>query len=351
MIKFQLPKIQFDRKKKVVLAAVIAPAALAILVAGFLFGSDSAESPAVTVEPAVEEEKVRRRLDGVWVESEQANLKPFAVMIDNHVESRPPSGLSQAKLVWEAPVEGGFTRYLAVYDGFEEASEVGPVRSARPYYLDWAAEVDAVYLHVGGSPEGLEKLRTTGQDHLDQFFQSQYYWRSGRRPSPHNVFTSAGLFKQAVEDKKYLQPEFAGWSYKEDLSLAERPEGVEDLVIEHSAPEFEVAWRYDRENNLYQRYLYDRPHTDVDTRPILAKNVAVQFAKVAVIDDYGRRKISTVDEGRALIALDGQVIDGTWKKESRTSRTRFYDQSGDEILFNAGTTWIEVVPKGTSVIY
>ncbi len=342
--------MKVNLKKKHKIAGGICLFVAAILAGSFLFKAKSAE-PVNEPEAEAVSEKVRRHIDGVLVDPSKANLKPVAVMIENHPDARPQSGISKAKLVWEAPVEGGITRFMAVYDGTEGAMEIGPVRSARPYYLEWAKEMDAVYAHVGGSPEALDKLPLFKIHDLNQFFESQYFWRSGRREAPHNVYTSSDFLTQAVADKKWSESEFDSWQYKDDAAPQDRPRSVPDLVIEFSTPQFQVKWKYDFAQNEYVRYMDGRRHTDIDTDQIKAKNIVVQYARVAIIDSYGRRRVETVDEGRALMALDGKVIDGTWKKIGRESRTRFYDADGKEVVFNAGTTWIEVVPKGAEVVY
>ena len=96
---------------------------------------------------------VRRPLDGLMVKPEIASLRPYAVMIDNLAAARPQFGLSAASLVYEAPAEGGITRYLAIFSADQTSSQIGPVRSARAYFLNWAKELGATYVHVGGSPE------------------------------------------------------------------------------------------------------------------------------------------------------------------------------------------------------
>lgn len=337
-----------NRKKLLVVAGVFFVAAMA---ASFLFRAKSKTPPANQPVNAAVSTQVRRRLDGVLVDPAQADLKPYAVMVENHPDARPQSGLSKAQLVWEAPVEGGITRFLAVYDGTEKADEIGPVRSARPYYLDWAKELNAIYLHVGGSPDALTDLPKMKILDLNQFFNAQYFWRATVRQAPHNVYTSSDLLNKAKDDKQWGDSDIQSWLYKDDAALSDRPTSVPDVDINFSAPDFEVLWKYDTQANDYVRSMAGQPHNDKDGSPIIAKNVAVEFTKVVVLDSEGRRQIDTVGEGRALVFFDGQSIDGTWKKTAAENRTRFYDSNGNEIVFNAGSTWIEVVPKGTEVVY
>lgn len=294
----------------------------------------------------------RRKIDGVCEASEiNTNLYPVAVMIENMVDAWPLSGLDQANLVFEAPVEGGITRFSAFYASGEPVAKIGPIRSARPYYLDWAEELRALYLHVGGSPEALAKIKNYDIYDLNQFFNDRYFWRDRGRLAPHNVYTSSELINQALTAKNLKEVAYESWLYKDDADPKDRPAQVKDLVIDFSTPAYRATWKYDPATNSYLRYQGDQPQTMLNGAEVRAKNIAVQIAKIQIVDDYSRRKIWTVGQGQALIFEDGKVISGQWKKDGRGARTKFYDANNQEIEFNAGTTWVEVVPDITSVSY
>lgn len=302
-------------------------------------------SPEAPVEPVA-----RRLIDGAPMDEEQKPLRYFAVVIDNLTVARPQAGIAGAPLVIEAPVEGGITRLLAIFPEGADVPRVGPVRSARPYFLDWASEFDALFTHVGGSPEALEKLAAFDMRDLNEFFAGAYFSRDRSKSAPHNVFTSLEEIAEA-DAKRYGDrevPVVAGWRFKQDAAADERPESAA-LRVKYGDSRMDVAWTYDRETNEYVRSQGGREHRDENGSPVRAKNIVVQYAKVSVIDDVGRRRITTVGEGDALIAIDGIAVHGTWRKDARDARTRFYDASGNQIRFNAGPTWIEVVPTGTDV--
>lgn len=345
----------FDSRNIILAALIILSLITVVLTVIFLLPqkfNDIAAS--IATEAKVEQNLFRRYLDGVLVSEKEKNLFPFALTIENIVESRPQSGLVKAKLVIEAPVEGGITRLLAFYDGSEDLSEIGPIRSARPYFLDWAAELKALYVHVGGSPEALTMIKRLDILNLNQFFKYWYFWRSNKRYAPHNVYSSTKLLLQAAQDKDLdNQGNFEVWKFKDDLVVEKRPQEVKDIIIDYSTPEYKVEWKYDPQNNSYLRYQAGAPHLEVGGGKIMAKNVIIQFAEVKIIDEEGRRQIKTVSANKALIFRDGQTIVGTWKKEERNTRTKFYDELGQEIEFNAGQTWIELVPvaQEKSVIY
>lgn len=296
-----------------------------------------------------------RTIDGVKVSEEEANRRPQAVMIENIVTVRPQSGLGAASLVYEALAEGGIPRFLVFYSG-AELEEIGPVRSARIYYLDWARELDAVYVYCGGDPYALRKIKEYNIRDLDQMYNGHFFWRTSATIAPHNLFTKTELLDKARAAKGWEDKgEFEPWLFKEEKALEERPEGVKDVVINFSTYSYQVIWRYDRENNVYQRWNGGVSHLDKNTgEQITAKNVVIQYTVARLKDSgalEGRLGMHTIGGDRALVFQDGEVISGIWKKPSQEARTRFYNEKGEEIKFNPGPTWIEVVPPEKEVKY
>lgn len=290
-------------------------------------------------------------IDGVYVPSGQANYYPVAVMVENLVSARPLSGLAKANLVYEALAEGGITRFMVVYAGGLNVPEIGPVRSARSYYLDWAKELNAMYAHIGGSPQALTQIPQYQIFDLNQFHNSAYFWRSKDRPGPHNLYTSSTLLAYALRDKKAAsQGDFQPWQYKDDVALDSRPTEAKNIIIDFSSFNYKVEYKYNRESNDYKRYQADQPQLDKDGSEVKAKNVIVQYVKTSLIDKE-RLGMETIGEGDSVVFVDGQAIKGKWKKPTREDRTRFYNDDNQEIQLNAGTTWVEIVPSDRSVVY
>lgn len=332
----KLPPV-FDRAKKPVAPAAPAPVAPAAPTA-------------------------RRAIDGAPA-AMGAPTEYFAVMIDNLPAALPQAGIAKAPLVVEAPVEGGITRLMAVFPADAEVKKIGPVRSARPYYLDWAGEFDALYAHVGGSPEALNRLKTSDLRDLDEMRASAFFWRVASRKAPHSTYISTGLLAEALTARKRSgDPHpLPAWKFKDDAPPADRPDGDVTLTLGETG-KWLVSWRYDKERNLWSRVFGGAAQADDDGSPVLAKNVVVQFTEVETIDEIGRRRIDTTSGGDALFAADGRIIGASWKKGAKDrrsagdpakgdGRTRFYDAAGNEIVFDAGTTWIEVVATGMPVTY
>ena len=221
------------------------------------------------------ENVTRRAIDGVYVEKGKENLYPLAVMMDNHPDARPISALAQANLVIEAEAEGRITRFLAIFASSDVLGEIGPVRSARPYYMDWAREFSALYVHVGGSPEALARMAKESFLHINEFYQGEYFWRATKRLSPHNVYTSMENLKDYLETKELTAGKFFSWNFKDDKILDSRPEESE-IKINYKLDDYVVEWKYDRENNDYVRYVAGEEYKDESGKNIKAKNIIIQ---------------------------------------------------------------------------
>jgi len=299
-----------------------------------------------------------RLIDGVIVKSDEQVLVPYAVMIENLLSVRPQSGLSQASVVYESLVEGGATRFMAIFDPTEVVPEIMPVRSARPYYLEWSSEYEALYVHAGGSPKALTIIKEN-EDLIDLDALSRgykYFWRDRSKYAPHNLVTSSEKMNYALRDLELADQEtsFKSWKFKNDALLEERGEDGKKLSFNFSyGTTYLVGLEYNRGENVYYRSNANRPHLDKNTgEQIAVKNVIVQIVPEPILDGgKGRLEIYVGGAGLAWIMRDGELIEGSWKKESRTDRTYFFDADGNEIKFNRGNTWVHILPETQEVLY
>lgn len=287
---------------------------------------------------------------GIKVPESQLKKRPIAVMIENHPDSRPQSGLNEADIIFEAVAEGGITRFLAIFQS-RESQEIGPVRSARNYYVEWTDSYDALYAYVGGSVEALSLVNRLGVADLNQFSLGGYFWRSTSRYAPHNVYTTTEKLRAAAEKKGYdLEfDKIIGYQFKEDAEAELRPEAQKFTVGFNSS--FAPTYIYNASCNCYNRSLLGVIQKDkVSGEKIEAKNVVVAFSQVGgrLIRGQTYTTINTTGSGQAHIYLDGQIILGTWKRTAGLP-IRFYDPEGEEIELNVGTTWVDVVGIGTKV--
>ncbi|OGH92980.1 MAG: hypothetical protein A2534_03440 [Candidatus Magasanikbacteria bacterium RIFOXYD2_FULL_39_9] len=292
-------------------------------------------------------------LDGEVVESrEGTEVQVVGIMIDNHPDAWPQSGVSAAKIVYEVLVEGGLTRYFAIYDSKQVVPEVGPVRSARTYFLDWIQEYgNGLYVHSGGSPAALAAIKPRKVFDANEFFWGEYFWRATDHFAPHNLYISSENWQKMLEVRGNTTSIFASdkaWKYSQSVGVTLASSS--QLKINFNLY-YKVAWNYDKDKLQYLRSINRDVEKDKDGSEIWARNIVVQFTDVADItnDDKGRQEIKTTGSGDAIILKKGSVVYGTWKKNNIKDRTRFYDSNNQEVLFVPGNTWIEVLPKGLDV--
>ena len=339
------------------LAAILFLGALVLLVifSGNYFGKKNIKTIVVSEEETIQADKrpceFPRLLDGMCVDSlDETNPKLVAIMIENHVDARPQSGLAKASIVYEAPVEANYTRFMAIFPiNTEVVAKVGPVRSARPYYLDWLREYgqDIMYMHVAGSPDALSILRANNSIfNFDQFFNGPYFWRSTDRYAPHNVYTSSANWTKAWEDKGVKEnTDFKSWNFSDLENCGENNNEIciNKITVSFLPPSYEAVWKYNTSTRKYARYQLEGRHFDQDGTAIEADTVIVQKVNSEVLDGYGRLKIDTIGSGEAIVFQNGYKEEGTWRKDSTTGRTEWLDLAGQPMSLKPGKIWIEVV--------
>jgi hypothetical protein len=292
------------------------------------------------------------KLTGLQVGFEVNKRPVTGVMIENSVDARPQSGLDQAGVVFEAIAEGGITRFLALFQD-NMPDYIGPVRSVRPYYLEWLLGFDAPIAHVGGSPAALQDIKTWGVKDLDQFYNGGSYHRITSRYAPHNVYTSMAELADLESKKGFTSSNFVGFARKAETPSKTPNAKSIDLNIA-SAP-FNVHYDYDAATNSYKRNVGGQIHNVIDksgAQTQLAPKVVVALVLQQGIDPDGQHTAYTVvGSGHAYIFQDGVVTEGTWTKKSRTDNITFTDMNGKELKLNPGQTWLSAVGGSDRVIY
>ena len=283
------------------------------------------------------------------------NRRPVAVMTNNHVDARPLSGLNSADIVIEANVESGITRLMAIY--WSKAPEkVGPIRSLRQNYLEWASEYDPLLIHDGCAETDNPRTNACGNVYTYgiKTITTIGAWRSneGGRVAPHNEYssvTNAWNYGEKMNWDKFPSS-IKSYDFKRDADIKERGNQTHVKTFFHTRLAngglYDAEWIYDKSTNSYFRRIGGRPDIDAETNTqVTAKVVIVQEVKVIPSgDDKGRLITTTIGQGDATILQDGKIIDATWKKDSRTDRTMYYDSSNNPIKFNRGRIWIAMIP-------
>ncbi|MFC1649353.1 DUF3048 domain-containing protein [Patescibacteria group bacterium] len=327
--------------------------------------------------------------------------RPATVIVQNHPEARPLSGISQADVVYEAVAEGGVTRFLGVfYCGVSvENLKVAVIRSARVYFIDWAAEYgkNPIFLHWGGAnsicktcPGGVKPKSQIAPEVNAYALLSKLGWMNGKSGNDMNGGTNVGypvvqrepnrisdedapfehqpvaftdaIFEEAA-NRGFAYEDSEGdewttgyqpWRFADDNPSGSPKAAKISYEFWRNKSDFDVTWEYDSSDNSYKRSTGGEPFTDweFDNEQIAAKNVVVQFIKErGPVDTEKHMYYETIDEGDALIFQNGEVVEATWEKESTLDRTKFYDENGKEIEFVRGAIWIAAVPAGNDVDY
>lgn len=326
-----------------------------VVLGALLMKEPPAPAPTNTETPVVKVEDAARLMDGTPVGQASANRWPMAVMLDNLPPARPQSALGLARIVYETMAEGGATRFMALFDGSENPSRVGPVRSARHYFVNLAEEYKAAYVHAGQSPQAADALRKSTVTDLNLIGSAaKYGYRVADRPAPHNLYTDDTKLTYAMRDKKLLErpAEYTSWPFTPEPGLDLRPTTSMRLVIAFSNKSFEAEWLYDRVQNVFQRSTGGTPHVDaLNNQQIVAKNVVVVHvpAEKSLVEK-GRIDITITGRGKAEVYKDGAVVAGEWVKPTLQDRIQFVDASGVAIPFHPGPIWLEVVPGDRQVM-
>lgn len=325
--------------------------------------------------------------------------RPITAVIENHLDSRPQSGLSHADIIYEAIAEGGITRMLGVFycGAVSEDVRIGPVRSARVYFINWAAEYgnNPLFVHVGGAnnicsncPGGIKprgdvapevdaiKLLInlgwrygTGND-MDGGTNVGFpiMWRDYERiPGAATEHTYMGSIDKLVEegasakrgfgvtDSKGVAWDkgFTTWKFGKDAVGADPKVTTISFEFWKNKPDYNVEWKYDQSKNTYMRFNGGNPHTDMDSKTQLsAKNVVIMLLKEkGPLDKENHMFYANIGTGKALIFKGGEVVEATWSKKTITSRTVFKDGKGAEIEFVPGVIWVEGVPDTNKIEY
>lgn len=283
------------------------------------------------------------------------NDRPIAVMIDNHNQAWPQAGLNKAYLVYEAIVEGGETRLMALFKGVT-VDKIGPVRSSRHYFLDYAMENDAIYAHFGWSPQAQSDITKYSIDNINGITESEStFWRVKDKAAPHNAVTSTEALLKAAKSKGYktTSDKKSVLNYTTDEVNLEDGQGATSVTIPHSMLQT-VKYEYDEQNQVYKRYARKKAQTDWDTgNSITTKNIIITFCDNYTLldsEDKGRQGLKNTGTFDGYYITNGKAIKIKCIKEARNTQTKYQDLQGNEIKVNDGNTWINICPKNAKVV-
>lgn len=280
-----------------------------------------------------------------------SKTRPYAVMINNHpVAQALQSGLNDAYIVYEMITEGGITRLLALFKD-SETTRIGSIRSARHYFLDYALENDAIYIHHGQSPQALEDFSKLNLSRI-VVLEGTTGWRDKELKNngiatEHTLFTSIEKLNSGLKDKRTELNKDLLLNYSvEEIDLSSKNDSIkaDDVLIKYSNTQTN-NFKYDSSKKLYVRYSNGAVRQDYITKEdVTVKNIITYQVKNTSIDSYGRQTLDNIGSGKGYYITNGYAVPITWEKTSRESQTVYKYLNGEEIVLNDGNTYIEIQP-------
>jgi len=305
--------------------------------------------PTPTLE-VVQEGMVRSYLTGEYVPEAVGRRRPVAIMMNNVKVAVPQAGIANAGVVYEAPVEGGITRLMAVIEDYDNLEKIGSMRSCRDYYIFYASGFNAIYVHYGQSVYALGILEMSEVDNLSGLagYSESVFYRTSDRKAPHNAYTSYEGLQRGIEIRGYSQEYAEGYQSSYVFADASAPlelpgEWWADVVL----PGYylnDARFDYNAEDSLYYRSQYGGAHIDELTGEQLAyKNILIQYSTWRNYDENGYLNIDVDAGNEGIYITNGKAIPVRWEKHDPWGATFYYDMAGNQITLNQGKTWVCIV--------
>ncbi|MBE7037689.1 MAG: DUF3048 domain-containing protein [Ruminococcaceae bacterium] len=282
-----------------------------------------------------------------------SNERPIAVMIDNDNSSAwPQAGLDKAYKVYEVMVEGGSTRFMALFKN-TDCEKIGPVRSSRHYFLDYVLENDATYVHFGWSPKAANDISSLGINKINGILgtDESIFWRERKYAGDwHSAYTNIANIKEMASKKGYRN------TTEDKIENINREfceiegESALNITVPYSY-HYKVYYTYDAENKVYKRKMNSTEHKDANGVYATATNIIIQYTRnYSLGDGSDRQEVDTVGSGEGIFITGGKCVPVTWQKTSRNAKTVFKTADGNEVMTNPGTTWINVIHPNTPCV-
>lgn len=344
-------------KKLIIIIVAVSVAAIFIILFTYLIlqSGNSTKNTQVPVQtttiPTSTTSTERQKLT---VFDEDSNERPIAVMIDNAIGDAKHAGLQESYLNYEIIVEGGLTRIMAIYKD-KNVTLIGPIRSSRHYFLDYALESDAIYVHYGWSPYAEDDITRLSIDNVNGLTDNEAFRRDTKSIAPHNVFTRMSYLTTYL-DKTTYNRQSESWllfDYSaEPVELSDsgyEPRSAKELSITYSSDEVRT-YSYDKTSEYYLRYSNGMPQLDRRTdKQLHYKNIIIQRVPNKTLDSEGRQEVTTTGTGKGYFITNGEYLPITWSKSTRESKTVYYYEDGTEITLNDGNTFVQIVPTESKI--
>lgn len=347
------PQKWSTKKKRIATGILVAVLVIIAAVGGWFlwrhFNKPAQQAAVVQKEDTPPPTTEKSNLTGAEVPIGSNDLTVVGVMVENSPDARPQSGLNNAGVVYEAIAEGGITRFLALFQE-NQPEYVGPVRSARPYFLDWVLPFNAGYAHVGGSPEALALIKSLNVKDLDQFHNTGPYQRVNGRYAPHNVYTNVPALEKLIVEKGYQGSAYTSFVRKASTPVA--PAVAKSVNFNISSALYNVHYDYDAASNSYLRSMGGTPHMDERSKTQLAPKVVIALVMpFSIAADRVHSVYGTTGSGTMYVFQDGNITQGTWSKPNAQTQFTFTGADGKPLGLVPGQTWITAVKEAAAVTH
>ncbi len=343
-------KKQTSGIKKIIIVLV-----LIIIVAGgilaYRFLKDKSETETIAEENNEQTAPVEEKKVQIY----KGQDRPIAVMIDNHSDAWPQAGLQKAYMVYEIIVEGSETRLMALFKG-ADVEKIGPVRSARHYFIDYAMENDAIYTHFGQSPQAESDLKTYRINDINGIAEDgTTFWRVKDKAAPHNAVTNTKKLVESAKNKKYrvTSNEKSILNYSADEVDLEDAQSAISITIPHSPLQI-VKYEYDEQAKVYKRFARNKEQKDWDSKQtVTTKNIIITYCDnytLADSENKGRQGLKNIGTFDGYYITNGKAIKIKCTKEDRNKQTVYKDLQGNIINVNDGNTFVNICPINARVI-
>ena len=303
-------------------------------------------APAKTEIPVEPQQKYYSPYTGEEVNKELLDNIAVLAIVENSKAARPQSGLNAADIVYETMAEGGTPRFIALFQS-GDAQKVGPIRSARPYFLDISKEYNLPFAHCGGSEEALNEIKNNKLMSMNEMAYASTYWRDSERKAPHNLYTSTEKLRELVKTKNYVKAPTVKLKFDKSYWDNDKLSPATNVLLKMTRL-YNTSYIY--RDGLYHKSMDSSPSTNKEDKiPLAIKNIVVQITSIKTQADGYRLDIALVGTGDGYVISNGKFIKMHWTKKNVTSQTLLTDEAGNDLPLNPGKTWWNIVDKSTIV--
>ncbi|MCB2289813.1 DUF3048 domain-containing protein [Clostridium sp. CS001] len=303
-------------------------------------------APAKTSPPVSNLQKYFSAYTGEEVKKEVLDNIAVLAIVENSVNARPQSGLNNADIVYETLAEGGIPRFIALFQK-NKAEKVGPIRSARSYFLDISKEYNLPFAHCGGSEEALIEIKNENLMSMNEMAYGSTYWRDNERTAPHNLYTSTEELRELVKTKNFIKAPTVKLKFDKSYWESDKLSQATDVLLKINKF-YTTSYTY--KDGLYYKSMDGTTSTNKEDKlPLAFKNIVVQITSIKLQSDGNHIDIALVGQGNGYVISNGKFTKMHWSKKDSASQTHLTDDQGNDLPLSPGNTWWNIVDENTVI--